>query len=254
MLSESKRLEEQIKSLEAQIAAFPEGDFFCTRNGNYYKWYQTHEKTQTYLSKKEKALAEQLATKKYLTLLSKELINEKNAIDLYLKKHSTVPPASQQLLINNSEYQKLISPLFQPLSQEAIDWMHIPYEHNNKYPELLIHKSLSGNLVRSKSEALIDMLLFTNQIPFRYECALHLGSNTFFPDFTIKHPHTGKIYYWEHFGKMDDPNYSKNTFNKLQLYASHNIIPSIQLITTYETKNNPLTSETIDEIIKFYFN
>ena len=127
------------------------------------------------------------------------------------------------------------------------------YEHNPNYPEQLLHKTSSGNLVRSKSETIIDMFLYTNQIPFRYECALHIGDTTVFPDFTIRHTQTGALYYWEHFGRMDDPSYYKNVFSKLQLYTSHGIIPSINLITTYETKENPLSSEVIEKIIEHYF-
>lgn len=253
MLVESQRLEKQINSLQMQLKALPKEDFFCTRNGNNYKWYQTDGKKQIYLPKKKRQLAEQLATKKYLSLLSKDLINEKKAIDLYLKNHSLNPSQAEHLLASNPEYRNLLSPLFQPLSQELTDWIDSPYQHNPKYPEQLIHKSISGNMVRSKSEALIDMMLYVNKIPFRYECALLLNETTIFPDFTIRHPQTGETYYWEHFGKMDDPVYSKNVFSKLQLYNTHNIIPSIQLITTYETKKRPLTSETIEEIIKQYF-
>lgn len=100
---------------------------------------------------------------------------------------------------------------------------------------------------------MIDMLLHTNKIPFRYECALQLGELTIYPDFTIRHPKTGQIYYWEHFGMMDHPAYSINVASKLDLYISHGIIPSIHLITTYETKDNPLSFEVISKLISHYF-
>ena len=61
-----------------------------------------------------------------------------------------------------------------------------------------------------------------------------------YPDFTIRDPSSGKTYYWEHFGMMDQPSYAARTFSKLQLYTSFQIIPSIQLITTYETQEHPL--------------
>lgn len=38
---------------------------------------------------------------------------------------------------------------------------------------------------------------------FRYECLLKLGDSAYYPDFTIKHPKTGKTYYWEHFGQKN---------------------------------------------------
>jgi len=95
--------------------------------------------------------------------------------------------------------------------------------------------------------------LYTNHIPFRYECPLILGDTTLYPDFTIRHPKTGNTYYWEHFGLMDNPTYSQNAYSKLQLYSTHGIIPSINLITTYETKNAPLGTDIVEKIIKHYF-
>ena len=43
-----------------------------------------------------------------------------------------------------------------------------------------MHKGSSGNYVRSKSESMIDMVLYIHKIPFRYECALILGETTLF--------------------------------------------------------------------------
>lgn len=131
--------------------------------------------------------------------------------------------------------------------------MNSSYEHNPNFPENLIYKSSSGHLVRSKSESIIDMLLYTNKIPFRYESALHLGEITIFPDFTIRHPHTGARYYWEHFGLMDKPSYSQKAYSKMQLYTSHGIIPSVQLITTFESTQNPLSPDIVEKIITHYF-
>ena len=96
---------------------------------------------------------------------------------------------------------------------------------------------------------MIDLILSTNQIPFRYESALDLGGIVIYPDFTVRHPQTGETFYWEHFGMMDDLIYCKNTVSKLQLYMDHGILPSVQLITTYENAQNPLSTDIIQRII-----
>ena len=57
----------------------------------------------------------------------------------------------------------------------------------------------------------------------------------------------------EHFGMMDQPSYAARTFSKLQLYTSFQIIPSIQLITTYETQEHPLNTETAEALVRQYF-
>jgi len=246
-------LETQISSLRAQLKTFPKEDFFCTHNGKYYKWYQTDGKTQQYIPKKKRQLAEKLAAKKYLSLLCEDLEQEKLALSFYLRHHTPHPWKSENLLINAPEYNALLSPFFTPTSQELLDWVNAPYESNTKYPEQLLHATGTGHMVRSKSEAIISILLQTHRIPFRYECALHLDEITLFPDFTIRHPKTGQFFYWEHFGLMDNPGYCQNTCSKLQLYASHGIIPSIHLITTYETKAHPLRTDMVEKIVTYYF-
>lgn len=253
MLSKYKQLEAQADALSSELQKLPKGRLICSHNGKYQKWYQNDGERLSYIPKKNRRLAEQLAVKKYYSILLEDLLAEKRAINFYLKHHRSDTGRTEQLLCTESEYQNLLTPYFTPLSQELSDWANSPYEHNLKNPEQLIHKSSSGHLVRSKSEAIIDMFLHINKIPFRYECSLQLGDITIFPDFTIRHPKTGEIYYWEHFGLMDNPTYSKNSFSKLQLYASQGIVPSIQLITTYETKENPLSAELVEKIIQHYF-
>lgn len=193
-----------------------------------------------------------MATKKYLSALLEDLKHEKQAIQFYLRHHSE-SNQSEQLLQKCPEIQRLLSPYFQPISQELYEWTNAPYERNTVHPEQLIHKSISGNMLRSKSEVMIDMFLYKNKIPFRYEEEIELDGTILHPDFTVRHPKTGDTYYWEHFGMMDAPSYAQNAFLKMQLYTSHGIIPSINLITTYETKENPLSLETIENVIEQYF-
>lgn len=252
MLSESRRLGEQIHTLQSQINALPDGKLICAFDGKYYKWYVSNGHQKLYLPKRERRIAEQLAAKKYMTLLMNELSQEKRAIDFYLNHHKLSDSKSAELL-TNPEYSDLLSSFFTPLSEELTQWMNAPYTTNQIFPEQLIHKSISGHLLRSKSESIIDTFLYLNKVPFRYECALCLKESTIFPDFTIRHPKTGQTYYWEHFGLMDNPNYYKNAYSKLQFYTSCGIVPSIQLITTFETKNHPLSSEIVEKIVTHYF-
>lgn len=251
--AEHQRLEQEIHSIQSTLNSLPDGKLICTRNSNRFKWYISDGHTLKYLPKTQRHHAEQLAQKKYLSSLLKDLTHEKRSLELYLQHHNKNVTHTDKFLQENSGFFELLTPYFKPPSKELSIWMDSTYEKNPKFPEQLTHKSVSGNLVRSKSEVLIDTLLYVNHIPFRYECALHLGEITFYPDFTIRHPQTGQLYYWEHFGLMDDPSYSKNAYSKLQCYSTHGIIPSIQLITTFETKDHPLSSERIEKIISDYF-
>lgn len=253
MLKESRRLENQIQNLQLQLNKLPQGKLICASNGKWQKWYRSDGQKSTYLPKKEKILAQQLALKKYLTLQLENLCHEKNAVDRYLKHHDMYANQKELSLVNSPELKELLSPFYQPLSEELENWSKEPFPKNISHSENLIHKTYSGNFVRSKSEALIDMFLYKNKIPFRYECPLELDGLIIYPDFTIRHPTTGKLFYWEHFGMMDNPGYNKSACSKLQLYISNGIIPTLHLITTYETKDEPLDPETVEKIVMQYF-
>ena len=252
ILKESQRLDSQIKTIRQEISSLPEGKLICCHHGTRCKWYQSDGRSKTYIPKQNASLAELLARKKYLTLKLEDLENEKRALGFYLRHHS---PSGQAdiLLTKPSEYQKLLAPQFTPISAEQSCWMNSPYEHNTSHPERLLYKSTSGHTVRSKSEMMIDMLLYQYQIPFRYECSLKLGNTLLHPDFTIRHPITDEYYYWEHFGLMDQPAYAANAHSKLQTYTENGIVPGIHLITTFETQEHPLSMEMVERIIEYYF-
>ncbi len=252
ILSEHQRLSNQINSLQSQLKAFPTGKLVCTRNASRYKWYRSNGKKSTYIPKKQKGLAEQLAIKKYLTCLLEDSLHEQKALEFYLRHHAPGMGKAEQLLTTPSEFQALLSNHFKPADQEKLLWMNSPYERNPNYPEQLTHRTYSGYYVRSKSELLIDMALRTHKLPFRYECALELEDVVLYPDFTILHPLSGEYIYWEHFGIMDDPDYRQSFYSKIRLYTSHGIIPNINLLTTFETKQHPLDTEQIEHTIQTF--
>lgn len=246
------KTEKEITLLQNQLSSLPEGTLVCTKNGKYFKCYQRNGSSLDYIPKSNLSMAQKLAQKKYLLFRLADCRQEKRAIEAYLKIHRKLPRAPR-LLDADSPYHILLSTYFSPASSKLSQWACKPYETNNSFPEQRMIKSCSGNTLRSKSEALIDMALYTNRIPFRYECALNLGNKTLFPDFTIRHPETGEFFYWEHFGMMSDPTYSQKTFDKLLFYNSHGITPSVNLITTYETLENPLSPEYVQALIRHYF-
>lgn len=249
--NEYDALTDRIRSVQNELETLPPGKLICCQQNNTSKWYLSDAHQKTYLKKSNRPLAEKLARKKYLSLLLEDLKQEQTALAFYLRHHT--PPKSERLLITPSGFQPLLLPHFQPISQELNAWMNSSYDKNPKHPENLIYKGIANNFLRSKSEVMIDMMLRTHQIPFRYECALPLGNTLLYPDFTIRHPQTGNYYYWEHFGLMDVPSYIENTTSKLNLYAMHGITPGIQLITTYETKNQPLDPELVEKYIEYHF-
>lgn len=246
-------IQQQISQIQQTLLQMPKGKLLCSKSKEYVKWYVSDGHTKVYIPKKKRLFAEQLAVKKYLNLRLEYLKREKRAIERYERYHTDWAVESEKLLSSEAGFCELLAPYFQPKNERFIRWMKEDYERNRKYPEHLIHRTSSGVFVRSKSEAMIERFLYENKIPYRYECALEINGLTLYPDFTILHPETEKVYYWEHFGRMDDLAYVKNMCSKLQLYAKKGIIPSIQLIMTYETKEHPLSYDQIEKVGREYF-
>ena len=66
--------------------------------------------------------------------------------------------------------------------------------------------------------------IFIKQKTYLPKSQRKLAEHIIYPDFTLRHPDTGKYYYWEHFGQMDTPEYYTKACSKMQLYISHGYI------------------------------
>lgn len=231
----------------------PDGKIICVHNGNRVKWFRSDGHTQTYIPKKHREYAQQLAYKRFLLEKQTECKKELYALELYQRHAVGENKKSDRFLSEDPAYQELLCPFYQMVTQEELIWSDTSYPKNPNYPEQLKYKSCKNEYVRSKSEALIAMNLYMEKIAYRYECELKIGKAVFYPDFTILHPLTGKEIYWEHFGKMDLPEYAKNAADKLHMYARNGIYPGDRLITTYETMEQPLDTAIVQKLITYHF-
>lgn len=250
---EISRLQKHLKHISDQLAHLPEGKLIYSRNGVYYKWYHSLNAHKQYIPKANQKLAVQLGKKMYLILVQEEITSKLKILNSYQKIHSQYSEKREAFLTDHPVGRLLLPDYIGNNSNKLLEWADTSYERNPYYPENLVHKTVAGIMVRSKSEALIVRYLYENHIPFRYECVLHLGEAVYYPDFTIMHPLTGEIFYWEHFGRMDDKDYARKAFDKMENYNSYGIIPSINLITTFEDSKHPLDYKTIQNIIENYF-
>ncbi|MCK4246940.1 MAG: hypothetical protein KAX04_00180 [Methanomicrobia archaeon] len=117
------------------------------------------------------------------------------------------------------------------------------------YEETKIHRTLSGDMVRSKSELIIANLLYERNIPFEYEKQLYGSDGRFgpLPDFTIVW--NGKEWYWEHLGMLEIEEYKSHWEVKKEWYKAHGL--SKRLIITEEREG--VDSKKFVEIIQKYF-
>jgi hypothetical protein len=128
--------------------------------------------------------------------------------------------------LENSHLSRINSSLFRfrPVPREfqtMAEW----------YEEGKIHRTLTEQMVRSKSEVIIANMLFDRDIPFEYEVPLYAPDGTFYlPDFTINW--RGEVWYWEHLGMLHDESYRSHWETKRAWYEKHGF--ASHLITTSE--------------------
>ena len=246
------KIQRKIIEIETQLEDLPEGNFLAvTGGGKYSKWYVSNNNKKEYIPKKQRNYAEQLALRKYLVTRKEELLEEMVLIKRCIKEFERIERRSQQLK-NDYKYAELID-VGDSREFELEKWTKESFEGNPLYKEDLNKETMSGILVRSKSEQMIADELWRHGVPFRYEAPVMLSGGLYYPDFTICHPRTGKIKYWEHFGVMNDSGYVDKSVRKLGVFAKNGIIPGIDLIMTFETTDMPVDVELVVDLIDYYF-
>ena len=154
---------------------------------------------------------------------------------------------------SQSPYRPFLLSYLQNEYEDIIEWYINDFPHNEEYPEQLIYPVKLGFKVRSKSEVLIADRLYEEGILFHYEEQLILTDTDAFADFLTMISMYEK-YAWEHFGAMDKEYYFNRARGRILTYLDSNWFPGVNMVTTYETKHNPLTEENVDQKIRWLKN
>lgn len=119
------------------------------------------------------------------------------------------------------------------------------------YAEHLIHKTLKGHMVRSKTELIIADKLFKAGIPYDYERPLDgsVRKGRIFPDFSFSDA-SGDLIIWEHFGRMDDPQYLKGHEWKMNWYEQNGFVNGENLFVTEETLASGIDSSQLEKTLE----
>ena len=214
LLKEQKKLEMICSKVENELKSVPKGNLRISKDKNKIRYYHCVEDNEgTYISK----------------------------IDSELPKLHT-------------QRQLLVTPIEPIWEKELVRWYDSEYHGKEFYEGTAEIVTEKGERVRSKSEKILADYFYRNNILYQYERPLYLkGYGTVYPDFTFLSKKTRKEIYWEHFGKMDLPEYAKNAADKLHMYARNGIYPGDRLITTYETMEQPLDTAIVQKLITYHF-
>lgn len=255
---EEKRLSRIEKLVEESLCAAPAGSLRVScSNGHtqYYHCTDENEKSRhfgTYIRKANLDLARKLAQKDYDRKMQ-ELVRKR------LKQIRKILPDYEDEEVERIYLeevrgrQEMILPVEKTKEWKLKEWMDKPYQSKPFYVDAPEIYSKKGERVRSKSEKILADTFFDLGIPYKYECPLQLkDGRVVYPDFTFLNLETGKEIYWEHDGKMDDPEYASKAVRKIDSYMKSDIFPGEQLILTYETSEYMLNFSTVKALIHKY--
>jgi len=242
---------------------------------------------QKYIRKADKERLTSLATRYYESKLKVAAQKEKKQIDRCLETLSREPEATDITKVSEKipeEIKKNV--MLSELTDEgyARKWQLgnkvVRKYRSHKEDDYHKFKTLRGDYVGSKSELIIADRLFVRGIPYHYEIAFTpeaevdasrpvydqfgfiagyevigfspFDQDTLHPDFYVLNKRTRKAYFWEHLGKMDDPEYCLRNFNRFMRILDAGYVIGEDLIVTHEDKKHPLMTESIDGIIERY--
>ncbi len=277
-----KNLQTTLMEKEKEVNKKLEGHLrIAQRHGRsqFYHYTESSNPKGRYIPLKEKDFAYKLAQKDYDTEVIILIQKEIDALQNYLKQTSDGRAISELYDSLCPARRALITPVTLTDGQYAARWQEISWTGRPFSQDAPLLYTARGERVRSKSEVIIADTLFRHKIPYRYEFPLTLrrsseaplhgdfdklnhrtsvsGSHTtsigntitLHPDFLCLNTRTRSEFYWEHFGLMDDPDYSKNTAGKLRLYTENGILAGRNLIITMETQSEPLATRILDQMI-----
>lgn len=243
------------KEKKQEIQHAPEGTLRIDKRekGNVYFHRKSKENFNgVYIRKKNLDLAVQLAQKDYNEKLLRTIRQELAAID---KIRDLIPDPSVEGVYEtlSIDRQALVTPILEPEEIWIQKWISESYQgkrFDDQAPELYTAK---GERVRSKSEIIIADSLMRADVPYRYEYPILLkGYGKVYPDFTVLNVRERKEWYWEHLGRMDDPEYVDDVLQKIATYEKNGIFPGKNLILTYETKQIPINQKIVSLMIQQY--
>ena len=209
------------------------------------------KRREVHIPKQDKKLISSLCTKKYCRKLIPVLTKEIRLLKTFLEKFD---PQEKHRVLQRlpAELAGHVSPLVKSNEQAIREWENAHFDAN-PYP--LDHDSYlskKGELVRSRLELITANMLHDLNIPYRYECALYLEDGSVcYPDFTILHPKTLKVYWLELFGMMDDPDYAAAALKKNAHYALSKVFS--RLIMIFDHRKAPFRTETLEMILRNTF-
>ena len=251
-----KFLDNVIKEKTAALANAPDGRLRCTSRGGkaqYYWCKDSRSISGSYIPLACRDFAASLAQKSYDRAILDYALEEKRRIEQLSKTRSL--HSIESVYSNYGASRKaLVDPVWLPDDEYIENWLRQEYKNKNGFKEgAPMFFTKRNERMRSKTEIIISDILTDLSIPYLYEFPIYLrGKGWVFPDFMVLNVRLRLVRYWEHLGKMSDPEYCAENLDKILHYERNGIFPGTDLIITHETAENPVDTRLLVQIAKHY--
>ncbi|SHI69309.1 hypothetical protein [Pseudobutyrivibrio xylanivorans] len=247
-------IEDLIRDLEGEIRRAPEGSLRIVDKKSYAQYYWCRASKDTngeYLPKEKIEIAKALAQKEYNRKVLRLAQKEERIISKYddFLRRDSYHKIYDGL---SSAKKKIVNPIHPEIDDIIQSWLAEEYEPM-PFMDNTEFYSTNGVRVRSKSELIIANLLEQYDVPYKYEKPLILkGKGTVRPDFVCLNKSQRKEYVWEHFGMMDSSDYANKNVAKLNMYQQNGYYLGVNMIASFETSQQPISSRNIKSMIEKY--
>ncbi len=249
----AKAMDKLILETEKSLKKAPKGSLvLSTSNGvtQYYHKTESAQKKGKYISSKNKKIIAALAQKDYDLRFLELIKKQKKQIDKAIKLLSDIDLTTIYSELSEAR-KRHVKPYILTDEQYIEQWLGVQYTGKDFFDDMPVIMTERGERVRSKSEKILADKFYSMGIPYRYEYPVQLkGYGTVYPDFTLLNVRERKEFYLEHFGMMDDPEYSEKSIKKLEDYAKNKIYIGKKLLVTFETRHKPLEMKVVEQMIK----
>lgn len=241
---------------EKTLSCAPVGRLRMSRNANKMQCFHVTEKTSLhgkYIPVGKSKLAKGLAQKEYDKKVLKEIWLQLKAAQKFANVYS--PERIDAVYTSLSpERRSLVTPVRLPDADYVALWQGEKYLGKPFTEENPGLQTCHGELVRSKSELIIADSLYRLGVPYKYECPVDIstkkGKIRVFPDFTCLNVRLRKEIIWEHFGKMDDAEYSSKVTLKMNSFLLNNFMMGDNLIFSMESDCCAFDAKKAELLIK----
>ena len=249
--SELKTTLELYEKIRKVLEAAPEGNLYFQMTGKntspvpYLERQVNGKRTRTSLRKADPKVIKAMLFKKYAKHLVRTVENNLAA----LKHAERYRPLTENLKAYGGETFHACREYFFGKEAENEMFERLAERQNNYKPEHLNIKMELGSF-RSREEYIVAFVLNELGLRFKYEAPLQLGAYCRYPDFTVLHPHTGKLVYLEVAGLLSDPEYRKALLRRIEEYAGEGLLLGRDLFILAPAENGGIDQAALASLLK----